>query len=148
MNFERHQSPLKTLRMGRRQKRLFKNVEEAAQWALRFPEEYTEGFVTSWFGKSPHNGEYFFNFSKYKFNSDALNIEDHHGARAFSSDKLQMVKWAKVNIRWEDHPEYVIGLKDCKAIFDRLEEIIMEEYNSSIGEVLEKLKQKYQTNEN
>jgi hypothetical protein len=150
MNFERHQNPLKSIGIGRRQKRLFKDIEEVAQWATLFPEEYTDGFVDSWFGTN-EDGNHYFDFRSGRFNGDVLSPSDPYRIPV-SHGKLQMVKWAKDNIHLEDWPEERIGLKECKQIFDRVEEIIFKEYQEKIENykihILEELKQKYQTNEN
>jgi hypothetical protein len=153
MNFERHQKPLKSLGIGRRNKRIFKDIEDAAQWAILFPEEYTEGFVDNWFGKTPDKGIYYFDFDSMKFNMGALTVHDHNGGTEKSYGKLHMVKWVKENLQFEYcRPEERIGLKECKAIMDRVEEIIMEKYLEKFkiqsDKILEELKQEYQINEN
>ncbi len=41
MQFERGKDVKKALGIGLRNKRVFNSVEEAVQWAILFPEEYT-----------------------------------------------------------------------------------------------------------
>lgn len=136
INFERHHDPLKALRMGRRQKRLFKDIKEVVQWILLFPEECTEGIVNNWFGIGK-NGEYFFNFDKGIFNIESFDL----------FGKLPIVKWLKNNIHWEQWPEDSIGLKECKEIIDRAEMLIMKIYQEKVGDyqskILNELKEKY-----
>jgi spermidine/putrescine-binding protein len=145
MTFERGQKPLKTLGIGYRQKRIFKGIEEAVKWAILFPEEYTDGLVHSWFG-TDSQGRYFFDFAGEKFNTDVLKRKDFNAEDVYFG-KLHMVKWAKDNLHWGEYPNERIGLKECKQIFDRVEEIITAEFKNEAGnyadEIIHKLKQKY-----
>ena len=110
INFERKGDPFKSLNIGRRTQRTFKNIEEAAQWAYDFPEEYTNGKIKEWpkdpkFYQKPTYGNIFRLFK------EDLDITP-----------LNIVKWFKWNLIIEDVPNY--GLVGAKKIYDRLEEIV------------------------
>jgi hypothetical protein len=122
MNFKRGTDPLKSMSIGISQKRIFKDVEDAALWAILFPGEYTSGVVDDWFGIDPVRNIPFFNF--------------YDGRFGVTTGKLQMVKWFKDNIKWEGYGiSDTIGLRDAKMIADRIEELLT---NMRISDVLEK----------
>jgi len=106
MNFERGKDPLRSMGIGHSQKREFASIREAAEWALLFPAEYTDGKITKWTREFLNNGQI----------SIPGRIE--HGW-------LQMVKWMKDNIRI---PSLMIdgriGLKDAKTIIDLMREML------------------------
>ena len=112
MNFERGKDPLRSMGIGHSQKREFTSIIEAAEWALLFPAEYTDGQITKWTREMLHSGK--------------LEIPSHA-----NTGWLQMVKWMKNNIQI---PELMsgpnvfsgdtIGLKDAKAIVDLMREMI------------------------
>lgn len=106
MNFERNKDPKQALQIGECRKRLFKDMEEAAQWFVKYPAEYTEGKVTDWNNHCDKDG----------------NII--HSILPSDCGKLQQVKWVKWNLRMANNPNYDLGLKDSKAIVDRAWEII------------------------
>jgi len=110
MNFERGKDPLRSMGIGHSQKREFTSIIEAAEWALLFPAEYTDGQITKW--------------TREMLNSGRLEIPSHA-----NTSWLQMVKWMKDNIQI---PELMsvfisgdkIGLKNAKAIVDLMREMI------------------------
>lgn len=146
MNFERNIDPKSSLGIGKSQKRVFKDVEEVAQWALYFPKEYSDGEIDNWFAKD-QKGNYYFNFSKGEF-SRSLTFTNP-GATERQSSLLYFVKWLKKNVHFDPWPQEIIGLKECKQIVDRLQELIMEAYNEEFlvirEKTLERLKKKYAT---
>lgn len=128
--------------IGLAQQRVFKWVEEAAQWAFMFPKEYTHGIVDNWLGKNPQSGLPFFSLRTGEFDQDALYIKgkevggkfdwDSDGDITISANTLSMVKWFKVNVHFSDHPEAIIGLRECKKIVDGVEELIREKIQELI----------------
>ena len=122
MNVKRGSDPLKSMSIGLGQKRIFKDVEDAALWAILFPGEYTSGVVDDWFGIDPVRNIPFFNF--------------YDGRFGVTTGKLQMIKWFKDNIKWEGFgSDDLIGLKEAKMIADRIEELLM---NNKISEIIQK----------
>jgi len=142
MNFERHIDPKRSIGIGLAQQRIFKWVEEAAQWAFMFPKEYTHGIVDNWLGKNPQNGLSFFNIKECKYDQDALFVKGKevggkfvwtpYGDLTVSANTLSMVKWFKANVHFSEYPEEIIGLRECKKIVDRVEELILEKIQELI----------------
>jgi len=142
MDFERHIDPKRLIGIGLAQQRIFKWVEEAAQWAFMFPGEYTQGIVDNWLGKNPQTGLPFFSLRTGEFNPDALFVRgkevggkfvwDPDGDLTVFSNTLSMVKWFKANVHFSDHPEAIIGLRECKGITNRVEELILEKIQELI----------------
>ena len=133
INFERNIGVKSAISIGLVAKRVFKDVEEAADWASRFPEVYTEGFIRSWHDKNPHNDLPFFDFPCGKINSDAIQrpssqLQSGQSVNTATYGKLYIVKWLKENIHFEKYPEAPIGLKECKAIVDLMEQLIHAKY--------------------
>jgi len=129
MNFERGKDPLRAMGIGHSQKREFASIQEAAEWALLFPAEYTEGRITKWTRDFVNNGQV----------SIPGNI--NHGW-------LQMVKWMKDNIRIPSlFGNEKIGLKEAKNVIDIMREMlpaflykgenIMARYKSAKDEIYE-----------
>lgn len=161
MNFERNINPKKSLGIGRSQKRLFKNIEEIIEWGVYFPSEYSEGRIYSWFDKD-ENGKNYFDFRNGTFDKK-LDFPNPPSTERQSA-LLFFVKWFRRNVHLEDYPEDAIGLKECKTIVDGIASRINEIYNeeiedlhnqileklsfSKICQILEKLKNKYSSNEN
>ena len=130
MNFERGKDIRSSIRIGRCKERVFKDIKEAAEWCVEYPEEYTKGIVSSWFGINPETKNTYYNAAKSQFNHEALRKGNE------TTGKLQMVKWIKENLHFSAHPEAVIGLKDSKMIIDLTEELVgvkifSEKYNIS-----------------
>ena len=149
MNFERNIDPKRSLGIGRAQKRLFKNIEEIIEWGVRFPYEYSEGQIQSWFDKDK-DGNPYFDFQNGMF-ARGLDFPGPHSSGSQSA-LLFFVKWFKSNVHLEACPKDAIGLKECKAIVDgiasRVNEIYQEEIGDLHNQILEKLKNKYSSNEN
>lgn len=115
INFERGQSPIKSMGIGLAARRVFKDVEDAAQWAYLFPSVCTEGDV-----KSSDEWKNFF------------NVKQLNPSRLESSElRIRIVKWFKRNTSLEVD-EWYMSLKDAKDILLRLEEIIQEKYYDKI----------------
>jgi len=135
INFERNIGVKSAIGIGLVAKRVFKDVEEAADWASKFPEVYTEGFIRSWSDNNPHNDLPFFDFPCGKINSDAIQrpssqLQSGQSVNTTTYGKLYIVKWLKENIHFEKYPNDRIGLKECKAIVDLMEQLIHAKYLS------------------
>ena len=106
MQFERGKDPKKVLRVGECRRRLFKDIEDAAQWFSKNPSEYTDGKISDWKHHCDRNGDII------------------HSSLPSDCGKLAQVKWVKFNLRMEKNPDYDLGLKESKGIVDRAWEII------------------------
>jgi hypothetical protein len=124
-NFERREDPFKSMNIGIKSKRIFKDIEELAQWAYLFPEVYTNNNIKKW----P------LDINSYKKEDRSISPELFLPERIFGllnakkfqnlTSRLEIVKWFKNNIHWEGDPiEWGLGLKDAKNTLERLEEII------------------------
>lgn len=108
MNFERNTDPKKSLDIGLRAKRAFKTIEEAVDWVNMFPEVISDGNFSTWEEEKTVRLPSFYSGQGY-----------HSSIPERTSNKLQMVKWIKDNIKFEGEEQYKIGLKDSKRILDR-----------------------------
>lgn len=129
IQFERGKDPKESLNIGLRQKRIFKDIEEAADWCARFPDVYTDGFIQNWLDRNSENNEPFFDISSGCLNAKAFTskiiMDPTSGSQGYVRfGKLAMVKWLKSNIHFAQYPNERIGLKECKEIVDRTEELI------------------------
>jgi len=127
MNFERGKDPLRSMGIGHSQKREFASIREAAEWALLFPAEYTDGQITKW--------------SRDMISSGRLELPN-----GVHTGWLQMVKWMKDNIRIPSlFGNEKIGLKEAKNVIDLMREMIpvylmkgdnlMANYNTALKEL-------------
>lgn len=118
LNFERGFDPKRLMGIGGPEKRVFRTVSEAAQWALLYPQICTNKKIENWDQWAPSN---------YELNSVSF--------------KLQLVKFFGGECKWEEeeknYDDQHMGLRSGKNIVNRLFEFLNEIYERK------KLKESY-----
>ena len=114
LNFERGKNPKSSMGIGLAARRVFKDTEDAAQWAFQFPEVCTGGEV-----KVKEEWPNFFSMDKSLIR---YRLKD-------SNLRLRIAKWFKNLAYLENSFEgWTMGLKDAKDVLERVEKIIEKTY--------------------